>query len=197
LNGLSSAHIIVDMKEVILSQEDIRDIVKDLGARLTHDLASEERPPVFLCVMKGALPFYSDLIKEVKRDIVCDYIQISSYGGGLSSSGTIHLTKDLDEDLNGRTLVIVEDIVDTGLSMHFLLEHIHSRFKTKKTLICALFDKDVNRKNEVRVDYCGRKLREDKFLCGYGLDYKEILRNTPYVFVPTDEEIDNWNKELG
>ena len=177
------------MKEIVLTQEQIVELTKALGKKLTNDLALEERLPVFLCVMKGALPFYSDLIKEVKRDIVCDYVHITSYHGGLSSSGTIRLEKDISENLDGRTVVIVEDIVDTGLSMHFLVEHIRSRFNPKRILICALFDKACARKNEIKVDYCGATLTESKLLVGYGLDYREALRNVPYVYVPDEEEI--------
>lgn len=182
------------MKEIVLSEEQIALIVKNLGEKLTHDLANEKRPPVFLCVMKGALPFYSDLIKEVKLDIICDYVQLSSYDGGLASRGTISLDKDIATDLDGRTVVIVEDIVDSGLSIDFLLKHINARFKPEKVLVCALFDKFVARKNHVKVDYCGAKLPEAKFLVGYGLDYRQLLRNVPFVYVPDEEEIAAWDK---
>ena len=184
------AHIMpIKMKELVLSQEEISVIVKRLGAELTRDLSGEKVPPVFLCVMKGALPFYADLIKEIKIDIACDYLQLTSYGGGLSSTGTVRLDKDVAAQLDDRVVVIVEDIVDTGLSMKFLLEHIHARFKPKKVIVCALFDKEIARKVPVKVDYVGMKLEEAKFLVGYGLDYKELLRNIPYVYVPTEDEI--------
>ncbi|MCR5348720.1 MAG: hypoxanthine phosphoribosyltransferase [Bacilli bacterium] len=177
------------MKELVLSEEDISAIVQRLGKRLTEDLADEKVPPVFVCVMKGALPFFGDLIKQVKRDIVCDFIQLTSYNGGLSSSGTVRIEKDIQTDLDDRTVVIVEDIVDTGLSMQFLLEHINSRFHPKRLLICALFNKEKARKVPVKVDYTGVVLNDTKFLIGYGLDYKELFRNLPYVCVPTEEEI--------
>ena len=182
------------MEEIILSEQDIARIVDELGARLTKDLANEERPPVFICVMKGAMPFFSDLIKKVKLDIVCDYVQLTSYGGGLASSGTISMDKDIATCLDDRTVVIVEDIVDSGLSIDFLTKHIQSRFKPKKVLVCALFDKFCARKNEVTVDYSGARLPEAKFLVGYGLDYRQLLRNVPYVYVPDKEEIAAWDE---
>ena len=182
------------MEEIVLSAEDIARIVERLGADLTRDLANEERPPVFLCVMKGALPFYSDLIKQVNLPIVCDYLQISSYGGGMSSSGSITMAKDIATDLDGRTVVVVEDIVDTGLSISYLVNHIQTKFKPKKVLVCALFDKVLARKVNVKVDYAGTQLPDAKFLVGYGLDYRQLGRNVPYVFVPTKDEIEVWDK---
>ena len=181
------------MKEMVLTEQEISSIVKRLGEELTRDLALEAKPPVFLCVMKGAMPFYSDLIKCVKRDIVCDYVQLTSYCGGLASTGQIRLDKDIAGDLNGKTVVIVEDIVDTGLSMKFLLDHIRSRFQPKRILVCALFDKEIARVNDVKVNYVGVTLHESKFLVGYGLDYKELLRNVPYVYVPDKEEIASYD----
>ena len=177
------------MKEIVLDEKAIAAKVKEIGRALTNDLKEEEKAPIFLCVMKGAMPFYCDLIKEVKCDIICDYIHITSYDGGLSSSGTVRLEKDINYDLNDRTVVIVEDIVDTGLSMQFLIEHIRSRFQPKQILVCAFFDKYLARKNEVRVDYSAVKLEHAQFLVGYGLDYRELFRNVPYVYVPTEEEI--------
>ena len=181
------------MKEVVLTEKEISDILDRLAGELDRDLANEEKPPVFLCVMKGAMPFYSDLIKRVKRNIVCDFVQLTSYCGGLASTGNIHLEKDIATNLDGKTVVIVEDIVDTGLSMKFLLEHINFRFQPKKVVVCALFDKEIARVNDVKVDYVGMTLHESKFLVGYGLDYREILRNVPYVYVPDKEEIASYD----
>ena len=185
------------MKELVLSQEQIASIVKDLAAKLTEDLSYEKKPPVFLCVMKGAMPFYSDLVKELKIDLVCDYVQLSSYEGGLASTGKVRMDKDLTTNLDDRTVVIVEDIVDSGISMEYLKRHILSRYHPKRILICALFDKYVCRKADVTVDYCGAKLDQAKFLVGYGLDYRQLLRNVPYVFVPTEEEIKAWDELEG
>ena len=184
------------MKEIVLDEKTIAAKVKEIGRALTKDLEGEEKTPIFLCVMKGAMPFYCDLIKEVKCDIICDYIHITSYDGGLSSSGTVRLEKDINYDLTDRTVVIVEDIVDTGLSMQFLIDHICSRFQPKRVLVCAFFDKYLARKNEVRVDYSAVRLDHARFLIGYGLDYRELFRNLPYVCVPDEEEIARVNEKM-
>lgn len=184
------------MKEIVLDEKAIAQKVAEIGAKLTEDLKDETKVPLFLCVMKGAMPFFSDLIKQVKCDILCDYIHITSYDGGLSSSGTIRLEKDIAANLDDRTVVIVEDIVDTGLSMAFLMEHIRSRGNPKRIIVCSFFDKYLARKNEVRVDYCAVRLEHAKFLVGYGLDYRELFRNLPYVCVPDEEEIARVNKKM-
>lgn len=176
------------MDHIVLSQDEIQSICKRLGEQLTEDLKGEATPPVFVCIMKGAAPFYADLIKNVNLNIVCDYMRLSSYEG-LSSTGTVKMAQSLHEDVTDKTVVIVEDIVDTGLSMDFLLHYIAEHYKPKRVLICALFDKALARKNNVKVDYVGYALEKSEFLVGYGLDYKELLRNVPYVYVPTKEEI--------
>ena len=183
------------MEETILTKTQIEEIVERLGKKLTEDLKDEEKPPVFLCVMKGAMPFYSDLIKHVDLDMVCDYIQLSSYEGGLASTGQVKMLTDVSVDLAGRTVVIVEDIVDSGLSMSFLTKYLQDKYQPKRILICALFDKFCARKNPVKVDYAGYRLNESKFLVGYGLDYKQLLRNVPYVYVPSPSELEGWDKK--
>ena len=177
------------MAEIVLSQEEIATAVKRIGAALTKDLKDEKKPPVFLCVMKGALPFYSDLIKCVERDIICDYVQLSSYEGGLSTTGNVRLQRECQTDLTGRTVVIVDDVVDSGLSMQFMVNYINEKYAAKRVLVCALFDKPNSRISNVKVDYCGKILEEPKFLVGYGLDYKQLLRNVPYVYVLEPEDV--------
>ena len=181
------------MDHMVLGQDEIQAICKRLGAQLTTDLKGEKLPPVFVCIMKGAAPFYADLIKHVDLNIICDYMRLASYAG-LSSTGTVKMAQSLHEDVTDRTVIIVEDIVDTGLSMDFLLHYIAEHYKPKKVLVCALFDKIHARKNHVKVDYAGYVLEKNEFLVGYGLDYKELLRNVPYVYVPTMEEIAELDK---
>ena len=176
------------MKELVLSETAIKSIVSRIGEQLSADLSNEERPPVLLGVMRGALPFYQDLVREIRVPFYCDYISVSSYEGGLATTGKVHLIKDISIDVKGRTVVIVEDIVDTGYSMQFLLEHLRKK-EPKRILVCALFDKRKSRVVDVPVDYVGYELKDSKFLVGYGLDYQEMLRNVPYVYVPTEEEI--------
>jgi len=183
------------MKELVLSEEQISNITKKLGDDLTAALKDEKKIPVALVVMRGAMPFAVDLIKNIKRNIFIDYIQISSYEG-TSTSGVIHLLKDCSKDLKDRTVVIIEDIVDTGYSMEWLVDHLKNAKGAKKVIVTTLFDKPLNRKTPVQVDYVGYTLDCNKFLVGYGLDYDGIGRNIPYVFIPTEEEVKAWDEEL-
>lgn len=183
------------MKRVVLSEHQITAACGYLGANLSAELKNEAKTPVFLCVMRGGLPFMADLIKQLDIDILWDYIQISSYE---SFEGTpiVSLAKDVSIDLSERTVVIVEDVVDTGLTVRFLLEHLKKNFNPKRVLVCTLIDKIKARRYEVPIDYYGLRFEENEFLLGYGLDYKGLMRNTPYVYVPDEEERAKWDNEL-
>lgn len=174
------------MREIVLTEQQIADICTRLGRELTEELKNEEKFPVFIGVMNGALPFLMDLVRKVDLEFYMDFIQISSYSG-TSSTGIVQLKKDISFDLQGRTAVIVEDIVDTGLSMAYLIKHVYSK-NPKRVLVVSLFDKETSRKNDVKVDFAGVKDHGNQFLCGYGLDYQEIYRTTPYVFNLSPEE---------
>lgn len=176
------------MKEMVMSQEQIQTVCQKLGNQLTIELAHEEKIPLFVGVMKGALNFFYSLVPNVKRKIMTDFVETSSYEG-TQSTGIVHLTKDLSISPNGRTLVIVEDVVDTGLSMKFLIAYLKQHYQPKRILICALFDKQAMRKEDIKVDYCGMVLKENKFLIGFGLDYRELDREIPYVYVPEEKDI--------
>ena len=127
------------MKEIVLSQQEISAICKRLGKEITQALASDKEAPVLCCVMNGAVNFMVDLMREIDVPVLFDYVQVSSWEG-TSSTGEVKFIKDLSLDITGRTLVIVEDIVDTGLSMHALLEHIHKTRKPKRILVAALLE---------------------------------------------------------
>jgi hypoxanthine phosphoribosyltransferase len=176
------------MKEMVMSHQAIEITCADLGQKLTTLLKNEEKLPLFICVMKGAMPFMVDLLKYVSVPLLEDYVQLESYSG-TQSTGTVHLKRDITTSIDGRSVVVVEDVVDTGLTMAFLKEHLLSLGQPKRILICALFDKKIARKVDVQVDLTGRVLTENKFLLGYGLDYNGLERNTPYVYVPTEEEV--------
>lgn len=180
------------MNRVVLSQEEIQNIVKDLGEKLTKDIENDEKTPVFIGVMKGAMNFMMDLTKNVTCPIYTDFIQISSYQG-TETSGSITLTKDITRDCRGRTVVVVEDIIDTGLSMHFLIQHIKASQHPKRVIVVALFDKILARKIDVQLDYSGCVLDRSEFLLGYGLDYNELCRNIPYVYAADKPEIERLN----
>lgn len=181
--------------KIILSEEEILVICKRIGAQLTERLKSEERTPLFLGVMKGALNFMFDLIKRVDRPILTDFIQISSYSG-TQSTGKILLKREFETEIKNRTIIIIEDVIDTGVSMKYLVEHLKQHYEPKQILICSLFDKIYARKADIKIDYVGKVLTENFFLVGYGLDYNEIERNTPYVYVAEQEDIDKWNEEI-
>jgi hypoxanthine phosphoribosyltransferase len=127
-------------------------------------------------------------LKYVSVPLLEDYVQLESYSG-TQSTGTVRLKRDIATPIDGRSVVIVEDVVDTGLSMAFLTNSIFARSGNPNGFsICALFDKKIARKVEVEVDYAGRVLTENKFLLGYGLDYKGLKRNVPYVYIPTEKK---------
>ena len=176
------------MRKILLSQDQIREINKDLGAKITKEVENDEKIPVFVGVMKGALNFMMDLTKYIGYPIYTDFIQISSYQG-TETSGSITLTKDLNRNCQGRTVVIIEDVIDTGLSMHFLIQHIKASQHPKRIIVVALFDKKAARKVDVQLDYSGMVVEQNDFLLGYGLDYNELCRNIPYVYCADKEEI--------
>ena len=182
-------------REIVLSEQEIQDICNDIGKKLSKDLENEKRTPLFLGVMKGALNFMFDLIKRIDRPIFTDFIQISSYAG-VQTTGKINLKKDFDMDIKNRTVVVVEDVVDTGISMKYLIDHLNENYKPKRIIICAMFDKVYARCEDIKIDYAGKKLQENCFLVGYGLDYNELERNVPYVYIATPEDIDKWNEEI-
>lgn len=172
---------------MLLNQEQIEDICKRIGAEITEALKNEERIPVVIGVMKGCLNFMMDLIKYIKVPFYTDYIQISSYFG-TTRTNVVRLVKDLSYDCSGRTVIIVEDIVDTGHSMNFLIEHI-KRHEAKNVLICTLIDKVVAREVPVPIDFTGYVLNKNRFLIGFGLDYNELERNLPYIYEADDDDV--------
>ena len=182
------------MDKILLTEQQITDICIKMGKQITEDLKNEEKIPVFVGVMKGALNFMYDLLKRIDMPLYTDFIQISSYVG-TQTSGVVLLSKDVTMDLTGRTVVIIEDVIDTGISMDYLVKHMMKK-GTKRVLVCTLFNKTIARKLPVQIDYYGALLEEDAFLLGYGLDYREIHRNEPYVFTPAKGEIAELDKYI-
>ena len=169
-------------KKILLSQEQIIEICKRIAKEIKGALKDETKIPVFVGVLKGSMNFMMDLLKYVDIPMFTDYIQVSSYQG-TNSTGRVRLIKDLSFDCHGRSIVIIEDIIDTGHSMHFLKQHIQTH-NPKKIYVCTLFNKEYARAcDDVKADFVGMELKEDKFLMGYGLDYNELERNTPYVYM--------------
>ena len=166
-----------DILEVLLSEEEIREKVAELGARLTRDYAG--KTPFFLGVLKGCYVFMSDLVRNVDLHCSMDFMAVSSYGGGTSSTGAVRITKDLSRDIAGKDVIIVVDILDSGITLSYLTKYLQNR-KPASLRIVTLLDKPARRRADIRADYCGFTV-PDEFVVGYGLDYAEDYRNLPYI----------------
>ncbi len=162
---------------VLIGHDELAARVAALAEEIRRDFPSGQVH--FICVLKGAVLFLADLIRAMNTKVTIDFLAVSSYGGGTTSSGEVRLIKDLDFGLEGRDVIIVEDIVDTGLTLHYLQEILQARGpRTLKT--ACLLSKPSRRKIDVTVDYVGFTI-EDRFVVGYGLDYAEQYRNLPYI----------------
>jgi len=183
------------MREIVMTHEEIIEACKRIAGELEKKFKNSDSIPVFVCVLKGATNFFMDLIQQVSMPIITDYMQVNSYNG-TSSTGVIHLKKDITENITGKDLVIVEDVVDTGLTLNYIKQYIQIKYNPRSITIVTLIDKKPLRKIDFHVDLCGVVLNENKFLCGYGFDYHELLRNVPYVYVPDKKEITELDKIL-
>ncbi|MBA2255244.1 MAG: hypoxanthine phosphoribosyltransferase [Chloroflexi bacterium] len=172
--------LVNDVDEVLITEEQIRAKVAELGAMLSRDY--EGRTVVLVSVLKGSLPFMADLMRAISIPAQIDLMEVSSYGGtATETSGLVRILKDLSSSIDGRDVLIVEDIIDTGLTLNYLLRYL--RGKNPRSLrICALLDKPARRLVEISIDYRGFTI-PDKFVVGYGLDYGELYRNLPFIAV--------------
>lgn len=165
--------------KVLLSEEQIQSRIKELGAEITHDYAG--RNPLLIGVLKGACFFMSDLLRSIDTRLGIEFMAISSYGSSTRTSGEVRILKDLDVPVEGRDLIVIEDIVDTGLTLSYLLANLKSRGAASVKLV-ALLDKHERRERPVEIDYLGFKI-PDHFVVGYGLDFAERYRNLPFIAV--------------
>jgi hypoxanthine phosphoribosyltransferase len=170
-------------KEVMISEESLIKRVKELGEKITEDY--EGKDVLLVCVLNGAVMFMSDIMKEIKLPLEIDFMAVSSYGSSTKSSGVVKIIKDLDKTVEGKHILIVEDIIDSGLTLAYLVENLKSR-GPESVEICTLLDKPTGRKAEVPTKYVGFEIK-DEFVVGYGLDYAERYRNVPYIFVLKEE----------
>ena len=177
------------IKEILISEQEIKIKVKELGERLTLDYKGKD--PVFISILKGSIVFLADLIRSIDLFCSVDFIAVSSYAGETETSGIVKLIMDLRESINDRHVVLVEDIVDTGLTMNYLKENLLTR-RPASFRICSFLSKPHNRYKDIDVDYVGFEI-PNKFVVGYGMDYKERFRNLPYIAVVDPEII---KKEL-
>jgi len=158
--------------------------IRDRVAALAADIRADAGPGTtvhFVAVLKGAFVFLADLLRVFQGPVTCDFLGVASYGSGTSSSGQVKLTKDLDHPLSGRYVVVVEDILDTGLTLHYLLDILAAREPAGLRTVCLL-SKPSRRQIDVAVDYIGFEI-PDRFVVGYGLDFDEQFRNLPYIGV--------------
>ncbi|GAC42472.1 hypoxanthine phosphoribosyltransferase [Paenibacillus popilliae] len=168
-----------DIEKVIISEEQIQAKVQELGAQISHEY--EGKCPLVICVLKGAFVFMADLVKRITVPLELDFMAVSSYGASTKSSGVVRIIKDLDVSVEGRDVLIVEDIIDTGLTLSYLIEVLQGR-KANSIRLVTLFDKPARRTVNLEADYKGFVL-PDEFIVGYGLDYAERYRNLPYIGV--------------
>jgi hypoxanthine phosphoribosyltransferase len=164
--------------QVLLDEQTIRARIEELGRQIRAEYGAGT-PIHLVTVLKGAFMFAADLVRALGSPATCDFIAVSSYGARTKSSGEVKLMKDLDQPVNGRHVIIVEDIVDTGLTLHYLQDMIRSREAASVKTACLL-SKPSRRKIDVTVEYVGFTI-EDKFVIGFGLDYNEQYRNLPFI----------------
>ena len=167
-----------DVSEVVLSEQDIKDIVTRMGDAITADY--KEKNPLVVAVLKGAVVFTADIMRAIKCPIAVDFMAVSSYGDGVKSSGVVRIVKDLDTKIEGRDVLIVEDILDSGLTLSYLIRMLEAR-GANSVKVAAFLVKDVEgKKPAVHPEYVGAHV-PDEFIVGYGLDYAERYRNLPYI----------------
>jgi len=163
--------------DVMINKEKIKKRVSELGAEISKDYKGESI--LAICVLKGAVLFMSDLIRELNVETKIDFMAVSSYGASTKSTGVVRILKDLDSNIEGENVIIVEDIIDSGLTLKYLKEYLLAR-NPKSLKICTLLDKPERRATDIRADYVGFSI-ENKFIVGYGLDYDQKYRNLPYI----------------
>ena len=168
-----------DIAKVLLSEEQIRERVRALGAQLAEDY--RDKNPTMVCILKGAIVFYTDLVRAMPVHLTMDFMAVSSYGSGTTSSGQVKINKDLSENIEGRDIIVVEDILDSGNTLSYLFQLLQARHPASVRL-CTLLDKPSRRTKPVELHYSGFTI-PDYFVVGYGLDYDEKYRNLPYIGV--------------
>lgn len=168
-----------DKIKVLLTEEEVDERIKLLGQKISEDYAGQNVH--LICVLKGGAFFMCELAKRITAPVSMDFMSVSSYGNGTESSGAVKIIKDLDESIEGKNVLIVEDIIDSGNTLHYLVEILYKR-KPADIKICTLLDKPERRVADVHVDYVGFDI-PDEFVVGYGLDYAQKYRNLPYIGV--------------
>jgi hypoxanthine phosphoribosyltransferase len=172
-------HLDERIGEILIDAETLQRRVRELGAEITRDYRG--RTPHLVGILKGASIFHADLVRSIDLAVTFDFMAVASYGASTRTSGEVRILKDLDESLEGRDVMVVEDILDTGLTLHYLLQNLLAR--GPRTLkVAALLDKPSRRKIDVSADYVGFQV-PDRFLIGYGLDFDQRYRNLPHISI--------------
>ena len=166
-----------DIERVLFSEAELDRRVSEIAAEINRDYAGKE--PMLISVLRGSFVFMADLIRKIEVPCTVDFMSVSSYGRGTTSSGQVQITKDLSDDIEGKDIIVVEDILDSGNTLSYLLQLLQAR-KPASMKLCTLLDKPDRRVKEVHVDYTGFTI-PDEFVVGYGLDYAEKYRNLPYI----------------
>ena len=174
-----------EISEILITEEEIKNKITELGKKISKDYKGKNL--ILVGILRGAVIFMADLARKISIPMVFDFIAISSYGAETKSSGVVRILKDLDANIKGKDVLIVEDIVDTGLTLDYLLRMLKSR-KPASIKVCTFLTKTARRKVNIKVDYSGFDI-PNKFVVGYGLDYAGKFRNVPYVFTLNPEFI--------
>lgn len=172
-------HMDADIKEVLISAEEIQRKLVELGRKLSQDY--QDKNPLFVCILKGAVPFTANLVQHIDIPLEMDFMSVSSYGGSAQTSGVVRIIKDLETSIEGRDVLIVEDIIDTGLTLHYLIDLLKQRNPASIKTV-ALLDKKECRTVDIQAEYLGFSV-PNAFVVGYGLDFAEKYRNLPYIGV--------------
>ncbi len=173
-----------DIKKVLYSEKELSEVVAALGAQISEDY--KDRNLLMVSVLKGSIVFMSDLMRAVTIPCEIDFMAVSSYGNKTKSSGTVRILKDLDRDISGYDVLLVEDILDSGKTLNYLMDVLYAR-NPSSIRICTLFDKPERREVDIFADYKGLSV-PDEFIVGYGLDFAEKYRNLPYIGVLKDDK---------
>lgn len=182
------------ISKVLYKEHTIQERIHEIGQQISHDYSTREvakdfegRPPILVCVLRGAMMFMSDLARKIPTEVEYDFICVFSYRNG-TSPGAVQLVKDVDIPITGRDVLIVEDIVDTGYTASYIRRSFAAR-DPASLRICALIDKAARREKEIKIDYRGFVLERDEFVVGYGMDYRGIYRNLPFIGLLKDEYV--------
>ena len=167
----------LENERILFTQEQIRERISEMAGRITEDYS--DRKPLLVGILKGAFMFLADLAREIKLPLEFDFMALSSYGSATKTSGVVRIMKDLDTDIVGRHVLLVEDIIDTGLTLNYLMHTLQAR-NPASLEVCALLDKEIPDKIDIPIKYKGFSI-PDVFVVGYGLDFAESYRNLPYI----------------